>query len=126
MSFKRAERVSEAIKRETSILILQELKDPDVVNVTVTDVETSDDLRNARVFVSVMGDEETKKRSMTGLERAKGFLRSEVGRRLGLRYAPELTFKLDKTLDRALRIEEVLREIKSRETRPGDAGTAEP
>ena len=56
MSFKRSERVSESIKREASVLILREVKDPDVVNVTVTDVETSDDLRNARVFVSVMGD----------------------------------------------------------------------
>jgi len=120
LPFKRSERVSESIKREASVLILREVKDPDVVNVTVTDVETSDDLRNARVFVSVMGDAETKKRSMAGLERAKGFLRSEVGHRLGLRYAPELTFKLDETLDRALRIEQVLKEIKSKERPPGD------
>lgn len=123
MSFKRADRVSESIKREISVLVLQDVKDPEVVGVTVTDVETSDDLRNARVFVSVFGDEETKKATMAGLERAKGFLRSEVGHRLGLRYAPELTFKLDRTLDRALRIEQVLREIRAKDASSGTGPT---
>jgi ribosome-binding factor A len=115
VSFKRAERVSEAIKREVSVLILQEMKDPDVTHVTVTDVETSDDLRHAKIFVSVMGDEAVKKRSMEGLERAKGYLRTEISRRLRLRYAPELQMKLDRTIDRAMRIEELLNDLKTRE-----------
>jgi ribosome-binding factor A len=122
--FKRADRVSEAIKREISVLILQELKDPEVVNVTVMDVETADDLRHARVYVSIMGDEQTNKSAMAGLERAKGFLRSRIAQSLGLRYATELAFRLDDTLDKAMRIQELLNEIKAKEAphEPPEAG----
>lgn len=125
MSYKRADRVSEAIKREISVLILQEVKDPDVTSVTVMDVKTTDDLRHARVFVSVMGDETEKKKTLAGLERAKGFLRAEVSHRLGLRYAPEIQFCLDTTLDHAMRIEEILTQIKAREAKLGPTDPSE-
>ncbi len=73
MSFKRADRVSEAIKREISLMLGREVKDPGIHFVTVTAVETTDDLRHAKVFVSVLGDKKTRQESMDGLERAKGF-----------------------------------------------------
>ena len=115
MTFKRADRVSEAIKREVSVLILQDLRDPEIANITVMDVETSDDLRQARIFVSIMGDDDQKKRSMEGLDRAKGFIRSRISKCLQLRYSPEIFFKMDATLDKAMRIEEVLNKIKAQE-----------
>jgi ribosome-binding factor A len=115
LDYKRADRVAESIKREVSVLILQEVKDPAVQGVTVTDVELTDDLRHARVFVSILGDEVERKRTLAGLDRAKGFLRSAVAKVLGLRYAPELRFHLDTSIDRAMRIEEVLRKIREKE-----------
>ena len=119
MSFKRADRVSEAIKREISVMLTQELKDPGIHFVTVTTVETSDDLRNARIFVSVMGDEKTRQETMEGLERAKGYIRGELGRRLQLRYTPEIQLHLDRSLDHAIKIKNILNQLKS-EGKPGD------
>jgi ribosome-binding factor A len=115
MSFKRADKVSEAIKREVSVLLTQEVKDPGIHFTTVTAVETADDLRNATIFVSVMGSEEDRRESLAGLERAKGFLRSEIGRRLQLRYAPQIHFRLDKSLDHAFKIKGILDKLKDGE-----------
>ena len=120
MSFKRADRVSEAIKREVSVMLTQEVKDPGIHFVTVTDVETTDDLRYAKIFVSIMGDEKTRQDSMKGLERAKGFLRAEIGRRLQLRYTPEIQFRLDKSLDHAMRIKGLLNQLKSSREKDGN------
>ena len=120
MSFKRADRVSEAIKREVSLMLTQEVKDPGIHFVTVTAVETTDDLRYVKIFVSVMGDEKTRQESMEGLERAKGFLRGEIGHRLQLRYTPEIQFRLDKSLDYAMRIKGLLNQLKSPRENDGD------
>jgi ribosome-binding factor A len=113
MSFKRADRVSEAIKREVSLLLTQGIKDPGIHFVTVTTVDTADDLRNAVIYVSIMGDEETRKESLKGLERAKGFIRKELGARIRLRYTPDIHFRLDDSLDHSLKIRAILNEIKS-------------
>ena len=115
MGFKRADKVAEAIKREVSVMLTQDIKDPGVHFVTVTLVETADDLRHARIFVSVLGDEETRKETMAGLDRAKGYLRRELGRRLQLRYTPDIHFHLDKSLDHAMKIKGILNEIKAGE-----------
>ncbi len=120
MSFKRADRVSEAIKREVSLMLGREVKDPGIHFVTVTAVETTDDLRHAKVFVSVLGDEKTRQESMDGLERAKGFLRSELGHRLQLRYTPEIQFRLDKSLDHAMKIKGLLNGLKAVEEKNDD------
>ncbi len=115
MSFKRANRVSEAIKREISLMLTREVKDPGIHFVTVTAVEVSDDLRNAKIYVSVLGDENTRNESLAGLERAKGFLRGEIGHRLRLRYVPEILFFLDKSLDHAFKIKGILESLKPKE-----------
>ena len=113
MSFKRADRVSEAIKREVSILLTQGgIKDPGIHFVTVTTVDMAEDLRNATIYVSIMGDEETRQESMKGLERAKGFIRKELGARIQLRYTPDIHFRLDDSLDHSLKIRSILNEIK--------------
>jgi ribosome-binding factor A len=115
MSFKRADKVSEAIKREISVMLTQEVKDPGIHFVTVTTVETADDLRHANVFVSVLGDEETRQETMKALDRAKGFLRRELGRRVQLRYTPEIHFRIDKSLDHAMKIKGILNQLKAEE-----------
>lgn len=120
MGFKRADKVSEAIKREISVMLNQEVKDPGIHFVTVTGVETTDDLRHAKIFVSILGDEKTRQESMDGLERAKGFLRGELGHRLQLRYTPEIQFRLDKSLDHAMKIRGLLNQIKSAEDKNAD------
>lgn len=120
MGFKRADKVSAAIKREVGVMLIQDVKDPGIHFVTVTGVETADDLRHVKIFVSILGDEKTRQESMEGLERAKGFLRGELGRRLQLRYTPEIQFRLDKSLDHAMKIKGILNQIKSSEDKPND------
>src|SRR6185503_751017 len=115
MSFKRAERVSEAIKREVSVLLTQGVKDPGIHFVTVTTVQTADDLRNVNIYVSILGDEETRKETMAGLNRAKGFIRKQLGATLQLRYNPDIHFRLDDSLDHAFKIRGILNELKSKD-----------
>ena len=94
---------------ELADLIQRELKDPRVGFVTVTEVRMSPDLKHARVYVSVFEREEQKRQeSISALQRAEGFLRHGLGRRLRLRYVPGLRFVVDDTLDRSARIEELL------------------
>lgn len=116
-SFKRADRVSEAIKREVSLMITQDVKDPRVHFVTVTEVKTTDDLRYAKIYVSVLGDDKTRKESMEGLAHAKGFIRSELGRRIGLRYTPDIQFFADNSLDHSIKVRTLLNQIKKDEPR---------
>jgi ribosome-binding factor A len=113
MSFKRADRVSEAIKREVSLMLISGVKDPAIHFVTVTTVDTAEDLRNATIYVSVLGDEKTRQESLEGLQRAKGFIRKELGAKLNLRYNPDIQFKLDESLDHSLKIRTILNELKS-------------
>lgn len=115
MSFKRADRVAEAIKREVSILLTQGLKDPTIHFVTVTLVDVAEDLRNANIYVSIMGDEETRQESLKGLERARGFVRKSLGASLQLRYTPDIHFSLDDSLDNSLKIRTILNQLKSEE-----------
>jgi len=112
MSFKRADRVSVAIKKEVGLLLTQGVKDPGIHFVTVTTVDMAEDLRNAVIYVSVMGTEEDRQETMKGLERAKGYIRKELGSRLQLRYTPEIHFRLDESLDHSIKIRTILNEIK--------------
>ena len=105
---KRADRVAELIREELGALLVNEVKDPRVGFVTVTEVRMSPDFRSGRVFISVYGAAEVRAESLAGIHAAAGFLRREIGRRVRLRYVPELTFHLDDTLDGAERIEELL------------------
>jgi ribosome-binding factor A len=95
--------------------ILAEIKDPRVRDVTVTFVEVSADLRNAKVHVSVMGDESRQKLTLRGLESAAGFLQSKLARELELRYTPKIIFLLDQGVKRSIEIAKILREVLPRE-----------
>jgi len=90
--------------------ISKDLKDPRVGFVTVTAVKTSPDLRHARVYVSVLGDDPTREASIEGLRSAHGYLQSRIAVELTLKRTPALTFEYDDTVDRAARINELLRE----------------
>lgn len=104
----RMRRVDEAIRQVIGAVVAGELKDPRVGFVTVTDVRTSADLSHARVYVSVLGDDEEREASMSGLQSAHGYLQRRVACELHLKRTPTLTFAYDSTTDRALRVEELL------------------
>lgn len=111
MNKTRMSRVGEEIKKELSLILQRGLKDPRVGFVTVTDVEVSSDLQLAKVFVSIFGSEEQRKESLVGLAKAKGYLRTEIGKRVKLRHIPDFVFKLDESIDYGSKIESILREI---------------
>ncbi len=98
--------------------ILTELKDPRIQGVTVTYVEVSDDLRYAKVHVSIMGEEPQQRLSMKGLSHAAGFLQAKVAKRLELRYTPRLSFILDMGVKRSIEVARILREVLP----PSDSG----
>jgi ribosome-binding factor A len=111
MGSDRMRRVDEAIRQVIGAVVAGELKDPRVGFVTVTDVRTSADLSHARVYVSVLGDEQERAASMDGLQSAHGYLQGRVASELHLKRTPTLTFAYDDTTDRALRVDALLEEI---------------
>ena len=118
MATRRQRRVSELIHRELSLLLLHEVRDPRLAGVTLTEVDVTPDLMIARIYLTVMGEEEARVQALKGLDHAKGFLRSQLASRVELRYVPELEFKLDKSADYARRIDELLDRLQ--ESRPTD------
>ena len=110
MAGDRMRRVDEAMREVLSGAITSEIKDPRVGFITVTSVETSADLRHARVYVSVLGEDKVRRRSMDGLESAHGYLQKRVASELRLKNTPTLEFLYDDSLDRGLRIAELLEE----------------
>ena len=108
----RKERVEEAIRKEVSTIIHDELKDPRIGFVTVTRVELSKDLRNARIFYSVLGQEESHKKTRLALDSALGYIRSLVAQRINMRFATELIFQEDRSTEYSIKIEEALNKIK--------------
>ncbi len=113
---RRIERVNQLIKEELASLLHREIRDPRLsAMISITDVETSPDLGNATVRVSILGSEEEVRQAMVALRRASGYLRREMAGRLRLRKTPELTFKLDTSIEKGARVLELLREIEKGE-----------
>ncbi|MGH2858512.1 MAG: 30S ribosome-binding factor RbfA [Solirubrobacteraceae bacterium] len=106
----RMRRVDEAMRAVLSDAIASDLKDPRVGFVTVTGVKTSPDLRHARVYVSVLGDEGERERSIDGLRAAHGFLQRRVASELTLKHTPSLVFEYDPSVDHGMRITQLLSE----------------
>jgi ribosome-binding factor A len=104
----RMRRVDEAVRAVLSDAIAKQLQDPRVGFVTVTGVKTSPDLRHARVYVSVLGDEEVRAASLDGLRSAHGFLQARLAAELTLKHTPTLTFEYDQSVDRGMRISRLL------------------
>ena len=112
MPSRRIERLNEQLKREISRVIRREVRDPRVGIVTVTGVEVSPDLTLARVWVRPQGEEDEKEEALEGLRTAAPHIRHQLGQMLRIRRLPELRFERDRTLERALRIEEILDEVR--------------
>lgn len=110
----RPEKVAHLMRRELAEILDRKLRDPRLATMfDVTDVQVTADLSFARVFVAVHGNEEDRARVMEGLGRAAGFVRRELGPRLGLREVPEIRFEYDDSLDRGARVDELLRRLES-------------
>ena len=111
LPFKRADRVSGLIQEELSRVLLREAKDPRLHEVIVTAVTMSTDLRHARVFFTASPRQGGVEDVLTGLRSAAGFLRGHLGRALRLRYAPELTFEADTSVERSLHVAALLKQL---------------
>ncbi len=113
MATGRMRRVDQALRAVLSDAITRELKDPRIGFVTVTGVKTSPDLRHARVFVSVLGQEPERAETLQGLESAHGYLQGRIASELSLKHTPALSFQYDESIDRGMRISELLDESES-------------
>ncbi|MEX2117067.1 MAG: 30S ribosome-binding factor RbfA [Bacteroidota bacterium] len=107
----RSERVASLIKEEVSMLVQRNFSMEEYGFLTITDVQMSADLKNARIFVSVFGDAARKEKSLALLEEQKGFIRSELAHAVRLKFTPTIVFELDETLDRAMNIERIINKI---------------
>jgi ribosome-binding factor A len=112
--YSRAERVADQIRMEVADILMRRIKDPRVRSVTVTDVELTNDLRIARVFVTALGSEAETKDVFAALSKAGGFVRTELGRRLTLRYLPEVVFVKDVSGPRGDRVLQLLDELQEK------------
>ncbi len=107
----RPNRVGEQMKKELGDIIGRKIKDPRIGFVTVTDVQVTGDLQQAKVYISVLGDDEQRENTLKGLAKAKGFIRSEIGKRIRLRKTPEIQFEFDESIDYGNRIETLLQDL---------------
>ncbi len=113
----RIARLNEEIKREVSVILQREIKDPRLGFASVTDVELSRDQSYCKVYISVFGSEEERDDSMQALKRAAGFIRTEIGQRVRMRKTPEFRFVYDSSLEQGARINAILKDIR------GDGGS---
>jgi len=121
MSSRRALKAAEAIREVVSMAILVDIKDPRVQDVTVTRVEMASDMRSAKIYVSVMGDEKKQTLSLRGLESSAGFLQSKVAKRIDTRYTPRLSFVVDQGVKKSLEVLRILKEVLPKEPASDDS-----
>ena len=110
LQYKRADRFGDLIQREISDILHRQIKDPRIGFCTVMRVDVSDDLRHAKIRVSIMGTESQQKSTLAGLKSATGFIRREIGNRIALRHTPEIVFVLDRSVDHSIRIAQLIEE----------------
>ncbi len=111
MISRRMQKAAQAIREVVGTSILRDLMDPRIENVTVTNVEVTKDMRQARVYVSVMGDEKQQQLCLYGLQHAAGFLQAKVAKRIDTRYTPVLKFVLDMGVKKSIEINEILQSV---------------
>ena len=124
MSSRRLERVAESLRQEVAQILLT-LADPRIHFVSVTKAEVSPDLHLAKIFVTVLGTPGQTKAAMVALERAAGHVKTELGRRLSLRFLPDIVFLTDRGFANALRVEQILSDLAKEKEPPPPAGTEE-
>lgn len=118
----RAERMSQQVQQQVSIMFTRQVSDPRFAGANVTRVETSRDLRYVKIFVApIKGDEAATKEMMQALDRATGFFRREIAGNLDLKFAPEIRFLLDRAIEKGERFLQILEQIHQEEPKPGDA-----
>jgi ribosome-binding factor A len=124
MSSRRVLKAAQAIREVVSMAIITDLKDPRVKDVTVTFVEVSGDMRQAKVHVSVMGDETKQELALRGLQNSAGYLQSKVGNRIDTRYTPRIQFELDKGMQNAMMVTRILEEVLPKDKLSSDSDDA--
>ena len=121
MDFSRSERIAEEIKRSVSKTINNDLKDPRLNGlISVTRVNVTRDLRYAKIFISLFGEENTKDEVFDVLKNAKGYIRRELASNLRIRFVPEITFKLDESMEYSAHIQKLLNEVSRQEQKNED------
>ena len=115
MSSQRAQRVAETIHKEISSLLIKGLKDPRIGFVTITAVDVTPDLRQARVYYTLMGSQDERAQTQAGLDSCSSYIRQQLGRHLRMRYIPEVRFEYDASFDYGQRIEQLLRDVNTDE-----------
>lgn len=118
MASHRVQKAAQAVREVVSMAILTDLKDPRIQDVTVTYVEMAPDMRQAKVHVSVMGDETKQRLSLSGLQSAAGYLQSKVAKRIDTRYTPRLEFVLDLGVKKSIQIAEILHRVLPKTSEP--------
>jgi ribosome-binding factor A len=112
MTNPRSEKVQEALRQEISMIVQRELKDPRLGFITITKVDLTKDLRYARIYFSVLGDEKAKRRAFYGLRSAKGFIKNLISEKVKLKFMPEMEFKVDNSLEHTQKILGLIEKIK--------------
>lgn len=125
MASRRTLKAASAIREVVSMAILTQLRDPRVKDVTVTKVEVAGDMRSAKVFVSIMGDEKKQQLCLGGLRRSAGFLQSCIKDRIDTRYIPKLEFEIDQGVKQSLEVSRILKEVLPPSAEPTDSDELE-
>ena len=124
---RRIDRINDLLRDEISLLLSRQIKDPRLTGViSITSVNTSNDLRNAEVLLSVMGDEDARRTALDGIQSAASYLRRELRDRISLRYTPFLKFTLDDTLEQAAHILQIMDNIRDEQPQEPPAGCGDP
>jgi len=113
---KRAVRVGDKVGKEIAVILLERVKDPRIRDVTITGSKLSDNLKQARIYFSVIGKELDIEKAQAGLDSAKGFIKKEIGRRMSLRYVPEIKFVYDSSLETGNHFDRLFAKLKSNES----------
>ena len=110
MASNRIKRISDEVKKVVSVMLINGIKDPRITSmISVTDVEVTNDLRYAFVYISILGGH--KEESLEGLNSARGYIRREVGKEIKLRYVPEIIFKIDDSIERGMHMDELIKNL---------------
>ncbi|MHC4780148.1 MAG: 30S ribosome-binding factor RbfA [Planctomycetota bacterium] len=107
----RRKRVAERVKQEVGEILLSEIKDPRMGMISVTRVKISPDLRSAGIFVSILGDEAEKHVTMQALKHARGYIQTQVAKRIDIRFAPIIKFHLDESIEKSIRVSKILDDL---------------
>lgn len=126
MTSRRVQKAAEAIREVVSMAILADLKDPRIDGVTVTYVEVSPDMRNAKVHVSIMGDDTAQRLCLQGLQSSAGYLQQKISRRIDTRYTPRVRFEIDMGVKNSIAIAKMLNDVLPEDSMTGDALAGDP